>query len=61
MDSPISQKAQNLGPAKILTLTLLVLRIGADYAHHTAAMNHLALVANLLNASPNFHTALLLI
>jgi hypothetical protein len=38
-----------------LSLALLVLRIGADYAHHPAAMNHLALIANLFDACPDFH------
>jgi hypothetical protein len=60
MESPISQKTKNFVRLKKLTLTLLVLRVGADYAHHATAMNHLALVTNLFHASPNFHTVLLL-
>jgi len=32
-----------------LALALLVLGVFADYAHHTTAVNDLALVANLLN------------
>src|ERR1700730_12950616 len=38
-----------------LSLTLLVLRVGADNAHHAAPMNHLALVANLFYRCPYFH------
>jgi hypothetical protein len=37
-----------------------MLRIDANHPNHTAAMYHLALVTNLFDASPNFHTALLL-
>jgi hypothetical protein len=37
-----------------------MLGIGADYAHHATAMNHLALVTNFLNACPDFHNVLLL-
>src|SRR6266853_6582245 len=43
-----------------LSLALLVLRIGANYAHHASAMNYLALVANLFYRCPNFHNSLLL-
>lgn len=32
-----------------------MLRIRADHTHHTLAVNHLALVANFPNGSPNFH------
>src|SRR5712672_2545368 len=43
-----------------LSLALLVLRIGANHAHHASAMNYLALVANLFYRCPNFHNSLLL-
>src|SRR5712672_1592261 len=43
-----------------LSLALLVLRIGANHAHHAAPVNHLALVANLFYRCPNFHNSLLL-
>src|SRR2546423_1729130 len=38
-----------------LALALFMLRIGANYAHHPAPMNHLALVANLFYRRPYFH------
>jgi hypothetical protein len=61
MIAPVSQKTKNLWcNKKQLPLTLLVLRIGADNTHHATAMNHLALVANFLDACPDFHTVLLL-
>src|SRR5215472_6660322 len=40
-----------------LSLALLVLRVGANHAHHPASMNDLALVANLFHARTNFHAA----
>src|SRR6266478_5688688 len=40
-----------------LSLALLVLRVGANHAHHAAPVNHLALVANLLYRCPYFHFA----
>src|SRR4029077_9972590 len=42
-----------------LSLALLVLRVGANHAHHPAPVNHLALVANLFYRCPNFHFPLL--
>ena len=36
-------------------LSLFVFRVGADYAHHTLAVNHLALVANLFDGRTDFH------
>jgi hypothetical protein len=36
-----------------------MLRIRADHAHHTFAVNHLALVAHLFNRRSNFHKILL--
>ena len=41
--------------ARDLALTLLVLCVFADDPHHTAAVNHLALVANLLDGCPYLH------
>src|SRR6202790_5276715 len=38
-----------------LSLALLVLRVGADYPNDAAAMGHLALVTNFLDACPYFH------
>jgi hypothetical protein len=38
-----------------LALTLLVLGIGANHAHHTAPVDHFALVANLFYRCPDFH------
>jgi len=38
-----------------LFLPLLVLRIRANHAHDSLAVNHLALVANLSDGSPNLH------
>jgi hypothetical protein len=32
-----------------------MLGVRADHTHHTLAVNHLALVANFPNGSPNFH------
>src|SRR5882762_3257760 len=40
---------------KSLSLTLLVLRVDANYPHHAAAVNHLALVTNLFYRCPYFH------
>src|SRR4029077_12705259 len=42
-----------------LSLALLVLGVNANYPHHTAAMDHLALVTNLFYRCPNFHTVTL--
>src|SRR6185369_4205755 len=39
----------------LLFLSLLVLGVRADHTYHTLAVNHLALVANFPNGSPNFH------
>jgi hypothetical protein len=36
-----------------------MLGVDANYAHHTAPVNHLALVANLFYRCPNFHFLLL--
>src|SRR6185369_4104320 len=52
-----------LGPREIhtcntrhrLPLPLLVLRVGADHAHHAAAAHDLALVANPFDRCPYFH------
>src|SRR5215831_7644454 len=41
--------------ASQLTLTLLVLLIRANHAHHAAAAHDLALVTNSLYRCPNFH------
>src|ERR1700720_3066022 len=41
--------------SKNLSLALLVLRVGADYPHHAAPVNHLTFVANLFNRCPYFH------
>src|SRR5580704_8188107 len=38
-----------------LTLALLVLRIGTDYPHHAAPVDHLAFVTNLFYRCPYFH------
>jgi hypothetical protein len=38
-----------------LSLTLLVLRVGADHAHNAAAMDYFALVTNLFYRCSNFH------
>jgi hypothetical protein len=38
-----------------LALSLFVLRIRADHAHHAFAVNDLAVVAHLFNGSPYFH------
>src|SRR5579864_7152492 len=40
-----------------LPLALFVFRVDADHAHHTFAVNDLALVANLLYGRPNFHNS----
>src|SRR5260370_3930534 len=40
---------------KSLSLALLVLRVDANYPHHAAPMDHLALVTYLFNRCPNFH------
>jgi hypothetical protein len=42
---------------RFLSLTLLVLRVFADDAHHTVAVDHLALIANLLYGGPYFHNS----
>ena len=39
----------------ILSLTLLVLRIGTNDPNHSTAVDNLALVTNFFHASPNFH------
>src|SRR5258708_25735033 len=44
-----------------LPLALLVLRVGANHAHHAAPVNHFALVANLFNRCPYFHFLSLLL
>src|SRR5215210_9105472 len=36
-------------------LALLVLGVGADHAHHALAVDDLAVVAHLLDRSPNLH------
>jgi len=41
--------------ASLLSLPLLMLRVGADHANDTFAMNDLALVANFLNRCSYFH------
>src|SRR5581483_5767011 len=41
--------------AMTLPLPLLVLRVFADHAHHAAAVDDLALVANFLYRCPNLH------
>src|SRR5215210_8340088 len=38
-----------------LPLALLVLGVGADHAHHALAVDDLAVVAHLLDRSPNLH------
>src|SRR5271165_4398451 len=43
-----------LSPLILLSLALLVLRVAANYADYPAAVNHLALVANFLDACPYF-------
>jgi hypothetical protein len=45
----------------LLPLALLVLGVDADHAHHSAPVDHLALVTNLFYACPYFHTASLLV
>ena len=40
---------------QLLFLSLLVLGIRADHAYDTLAVNHLALIANLSDGSPDFH------
>jgi hypothetical protein len=42
-------------PFHLLALALAVLGIGANHAHDAAAMNDLALHANLLDRSTNLH------
>src|SRR5258705_9192010 len=42
---------------KSLSLALLVLRVRANYPHHPAPVNHLALVTNLFYRCPYFHVA----
>src|SRR5690349_15187874 len=39
----------------LLTLPLLVLGVGADDTHHAMAMDHFALVTQLLYRCPHFH------
>jgi hypothetical protein len=59
MTSPVTQilKLKNVyNTLKILSLALLVLRIGANYPNHSAPVNHLALITNLFNARSNFHS-----
>jgi hypothetical protein len=41
--------------ANRLTLPLLVFGILAQYSHHAAAANHLALAANFFYRCSNFH------
>src|SRR5713226_8064373 len=43
-------------PSFFLSLALLVLGVDADHAHNAAPVDHLALVANLLDRRPNFHS-----
>src|SRR5215213_8454131 len=38
-----------------LPLALLVLGVGADHTHHALAVDDLAVVAHLLDRSPNLH------
>ena len=39
-------------------LSLLVFWVGADYAHHTLAVNHLALITNLFDGRTYLHYTL---
>jgi hypothetical protein len=39
----------DLGQERSLSLALLLFRVFADHANHSATMNHLALVADLLD------------
>jgi hypothetical protein len=41
-----------------LLLSLLVFWVGANYAHHSLAMDHFALIANLFNGRTYFHWTL---
>jgi hypothetical protein len=41
-----------------LSLPLFMLRVGADDAHHTFAVDHLAFITHLFNRSSNLHISL---
>src|SRR5437016_8525409 len=41
---------------KSLSLALLVLRVDANHPHHATPVDHLALVTNLFDRCPYFHT-----
>src|SRR5690349_19674386 len=51
----------SISKLSLLFLSLLVLRVRADHTHHTLSVNHLALIANLSDGSPDFHIYQLLI
>src|SRR5437879_2677837 len=46
-------------PYRLLSLALLMFRVGADDPHHTLAVDHLALITNLLNRGSYLHDAVL--